>query len=87
MSWAAAHSASRAWVSNSRRVALAGPSSLAESEYPSIASRARPLAASRCVTSGSASMPVSTSGAFSRSTALSNNGTTSSSGVRPSAMA
>ena len=29
---AAAQSASRAWVSNSRRVALAGPSSLAESE-------------------------------------------------------
>ena len=32
MSCAAAHSVSRAWVSYSRRVALAGPSSLAESE-------------------------------------------------------
>ena len=81
--WAAAHSASLAWVSNSRRVALAGPSSLAESEYPSIASSSPPLAATRSATSGSASMPVSTSGAWARSAALSNSGTTSSLGIGP----
>ena len=38
---------SLAWVSNRRRVALAGPSSLAESEYPSITSSCCPHSAIR----------------------------------------
>ena len=48
-----------------------------------MASSRRPVAASRSATCGSATMPVSTSGAWARSAALSNSGTTSSTGVRP----
>ncbi len=52
-----------------------------------MASSSPPLAASRSATSGSASIPVSTSGALARSAALSNSGTTSSTGGRPPAVA
>ena len=48
-----------------------------------MASSWRPVAARRSATGGRATMPVITSGALARSAALSNSGTTSSTGIGP----